>query len=59
MLRVSGVEAGVVRVFALDGSACRAEVSAQGDAVTVSVSHLPKGVYVVRYGATAVKIANN
>ena len=59
VLRVCGVEAGGVRVFALDGSACRADVSVQGDAVTVSVSHLPQGVYVVRYGATAVKIANN
>ena len=59
VLRLCGVKAAAVAVYALDGSACSADKSVEGDAVTVSLRSLPQGVYVVRYGATAVKMSNN
>ena len=59
VLRLRGVNVAAVAVYALDGSACSAEKMVEGDAVIVSLRSLPQGVYVVRYGATAVKMSNN
>ena len=59
VIRVRGVSATAVAVYALDGSACSADVSVDGDAVTVSLRSLPRGVYVVRCGATSIKMSNN
>ena len=59
VLRVRGVKANAVAVYALDGSVCAVDKSVEGDAVTVSLRSLPRGVYVVRYGATSIKMSNN
>ena len=59
VLRVRGVRANAVAVYTLDGSTCAVDKSVEGDAVTVSLRSLPRGVYVVRYGATSIKMSNN
>ncbi|MCF0194337.1 MAG: hypothetical protein HUK00_04055 [Bacteroidaceae bacterium] len=59
ILRVRGVNVNAVVVYTLDGSLCNAEKTVEGDAVTISLRSLQQGVYVVRYGATAVKMFNN
>lgn len=51
-----GVESGKVKVYAVNGTAARAEIHVANGDTMVSLANLQRGVYIVKVSGTSIKI---
>lgn len=55
-VQIAGVESQRIAVYDISGRAVNATVSTAADTTTVSLTALPRGAYIVKYGNNSIKI---